>query len=180
MYMYVPTKCAISRPYRWCPTNKSQVCKTGLAGFHLGDGGSHLWELIHKTLELLDGTINKGPYLVLYYHMGYSLAIPYSAKPKFCHPLSQCLNETLTSIFGVMQCVCVCECECVCVCERGRESECECVCVCVCVCERVSVSVCVCVSVCDMWMCTCICIHQDDDTTVLGAVFICLLEALHK
>ena len=35
------------------------------------------------SLELLD------------YHMGYSLAIPYSAKTKFCHPLSQCLNETL-------------------------------------------------------------------------------------
>ena len=25
----------------------------------------------------------------------YGLATPYSSKPKFCHPLSQCLNETL-------------------------------------------------------------------------------------
>ena len=27
---------------------------------------------------------------------GYGLTIPYSSKPQFCHPLSQCLNETLT------------------------------------------------------------------------------------
>ena len=65
-------------------------------GFHLGGGwllpslGAHL-----PSLELFDSTINKDPYLAVYNHMGYSLAIPYSAKPKFCHPLSQCLNETL-------------------------------------------------------------------------------------
>ena len=63
--------------------------------FHLGDGrtrdGScHPWELIRHPLNC-----NKRPYLALCYHMGYSLTIPYSAKPIFCHPLSQCLNETL-------------------------------------------------------------------------------------
>ena len=31
----------------------------------------------------------------------YGLATPYSSKPKFCHPLSQCLNETLMLIFAI-------------------------------------------------------------------------------
>ena len=73
-----------------------------MSGFHLGGGrgwllpslGTHT-PTVTPYLELLGSTINKGPYLSLYYHMDYSLAIPYSAKTQFCHPLSQCLNETL-------------------------------------------------------------------------------------
>ena len=31
---------------------------------------------------------------------GYCLTIPYYSKPKVCHPLGQCLNETLHSVWG--------------------------------------------------------------------------------
>ena len=55
-----------------------RVSFRGWGGWLLPFLGAHL-----PSLELLD------------YHMGYSLSIPYSEKTKFCHSLSQCLNESL-------------------------------------------------------------------------------------
>ena len=93
MYMYMEALYLYT-----CKYNILVYIHVHCQGFILGDSrgwllpslGAHL-----PSLELLDSTINKGPYLALCYHMGYCLTVPYSAKPKFFHPLSQCLNETL-------------------------------------------------------------------------------------
>ena len=84
------------------------VESTVASGFHLGDGGA--WELIlhslnYSTIDNKKLLHNKTKQMLKilskrqsFYPFCSSLAIPYSDKPEFCHPLSHCLNETLGMI----------------------------------------------------------------------------------
>ena len=75
IHVHVPT-CRYNNTCMFIYYTHQYMYRVSFRGWR-GMAGAH-----SPSLELLD------------YHMGYSLAIPYSEKPKFCHPLSQCLNET--------------------------------------------------------------------------------------